>query len=268
MGRNRRDLGGVILSPQKRGGGGDAAARVAYSFPMPSELPQFVHLRVHSAYSLLEGALPLDTLVETCRDRNMPALAVTDRNNLYGALEFAEAAAEQGIQPIIGATLHIVEASGDEKPDEADGAIALLAKNEAGYRNLVGLVSLAHLESACGRHPAVAMAHLAAHSEGLICLTGGTDGPVDTALAQGQVSKAKSVLTELSKIFSDNLYVELQRYGEQNGAHENALIDHAYTLKIPLVATNQVYFADFEDYEAHDALICIAEGTYLSLIHI
>ena len=230
---------------------------------MPSELPQFIHLRVHSAYSLLEGALPLDALVETCRDRNMPALAVTDRNNLYGALEFAEAAAEQGIQPIIGATLHIVETSGDEKPDEADGAVALLAKNEAGYRNLVGLVSLAHLESACGRHPAVAMAHLANHSEGLICLTGGTDGPVDAALAQGQVSKAKGILTELSKIFSDNLYVELQRYGGQNGAHESALIDHAYTLEIPLVATNQVYFADFNDYEAHDALICIAEGTYI-----
>ena len=223
--------------------------------------PKFIQLRTHSAYSLLEGALPLKTITQQALSANMPALAITDRNNLFGALEFAEMAAALGVQPITGATLAVQFAVDDEP---IIGSLALLVKNETGYQNLMALISTAHLQSA-HKSVLVLAEDLAKQADGLICLTGGPEGPVDMVLAANRTNKAEQILAQLQAIFADNLYVELQRYQEwQRPEIESQLIAWAYDKELPLVATNQAFFASTEDYRAHDALICIAEGSYLN----
>ena len=220
--------------------------------------PKFVHLRTHSAYSLLEGALPVKTLTQTALASSMPALAVTDRNNLFGALEFAETAAGLGVQPIIGATLNI-------RDGETTGDLVFLVKNETGYTNLMALISAAHLESEGKQGPGVAFADIAASAEGLICLTGGPDGLINQLLESNQTEVAKNKISILNSVFGDNLYIELQRYGDASEDEVEAqLVDFAYAMELPLVATNQAYFASEDDYRAHDALICIAEGRYIN----
>ena len=220
--------------------------------------PKFVHLRTHSAYSLLEGALPVKTLTQTALAASMPALAVTDRNNLFGALEFAETAAGLGVQPIIGATLNI-------RDGEKQGDLVFLVKNQAGYTNLMALISAAHLDSEGKQGPGVAFDDIAASADGLICLTGGPDGLINKLLESNQTGNAKNKLSILNNIFSNNLYIELQRYGDASEDEiEEHLVDFAYTMELPLVATNQAYFASEDDYRAHDALICIAAGRYIN----
>ena len=220
--------------------------------------PKFVHLRTHSAYSLLEGALPVKTLTQTALASSMPALAVTDRNNLFGALEFAETAAGLGVQPIIGATLNI-------RDGDISGDLVLLVKNEAGYTNLMALISAAHLESGGKQGPGVAFDEIAASADGLICLTGGPDGLINQLLESNQTEAAKNKISILNSVFGDNLYIELQRYGDASEDEiEAQLVDFAYAMDLPLVATNQAYFASADDYRAHDALICIAEGRYIN----
>ena len=220
--------------------------------------PKFVHLRTHSAYSLLEGALPVKTLTQTALASSMPALAVTDRNNLFGALEFAETAAGLGVQPIIGATLNI-------RDGDISGDLVLLVKNEAGYTNLMALISAAHLESQGKQGPGVAFDEIAASADGLICLTGGPDGLINQLLESNQTEAAKNKISILNSVFGDNLYIELQRYGDASEDEiEAQLVDFAYAMDLPLVATNQAYFASADDYRAHDALICIAEGRYIN----
>lgn len=228
----------------------------------------FIHLRTHSAYSLAEGALRIKQMGGLAAEMGSPALAITDTGNLFGALEFSDALSEKGIQPIIGCTLKIAceEPSPDAPQRQRTGlrklpSLALLAKDEAGYKNLMKLTSRAYLDSPDTAEPHVSMEYLAAHSGGLICLTGGPDGPVNEALIQGQSQVARARMEDLAKLFGDRLYVELQRHGTENEQlSEPGLIDLAYELELPLVATNQPYFAKLDDYAAHDALICIAEG--------
>ena len=239
----------------------------------------FIHLRVHSAYSLSEGALRMKQLEELALRYEMPALAITDTNALFGALEFSVAMAKAGVQPIIGCSLRcdFDDAAREEGGPVPAGLaaphahhpqhhpfIALLAMSEEGYGNLMKLSSKAFLEGAEEGEPHVALKDLAAHAEGLICLTGGPDGVIDTVLREGQIEKARARLSALKEIFGDRLYVELQRHGTAAEKQvEPRLVELAYDMDLPLVATNEAYFADPEDYEAHDALLCIAEGTVL-----
>jgi len=230
--------------------------------------PGFIHLRVHSAYSLLEGALPIKKLCELAQADAQPALAITDRNNLFGALEFSETLAGAGIQPIVGCTLSVsFGGTGNGRPDAAprpDGAIALIAKDETGYASLMKLSSAAYLDHCEDTEPFVTLADLEAHGEGLIALTGGPEGPVDAALREGDEARAKRVMERLAGIYPDRLYVELQRHGlASERAVEASLVEMAYARDLPLVATNQCYFPAEEDFEAHDALICVAEGRYV-----
>ncbi|MEM7397381.1 MAG: DNA polymerase III subunit alpha [Pseudomonadota bacterium] len=238
-----------------------------------SETQPFLHLRVHSAYSLLEGALKIAKLVELAKADNVPALALTDSNNLFGALEFSEAVSGAGIQPIIGCTLNLTFEKPSKSPGSPeaqcqtpDGAIALLAKNEAGYGNLMELSSRAYANAAETGEAFASIDDLTAHSEGLIALTGGPEGLVDTAFADGNAELAGDRISVLHEIFGDRLYIELQRHGL---AHEKAvepqLVQTAYERKIPLVATNEPFFATADDFEAHDALICIAQGSYVAV---
>ena len=229
----------------------------------------FVHLRTHSAYSLSEGALRIRELARLARSFSMPALAITDTGNLFGALEFSETMSNEGVQPIIGCSLRVdfADASpGARFPSQGVfPVLALLAKDAEGYANLMRLSSLAYLESPDDAAPHVKIAALEELSPGLICLTGGPSGPLNEALAEGQLPLARQRLTKLHEIFGDRLYVELQRH---NMGHElraeGGLIDLAYELAIPLVATNEAYFAAAEDFAAHDALVCIADGEVLA----
>ncbi|MCB9977443.1 MAG: DNA polymerase III subunit alpha [Rhodospirillales bacterium] len=216
----------------------------------------FIHLHVHSAYSLAEGAITVKDLVKLCAANDMPAVAVTDTNNLFGAMEFATEAAKAGIQPILGAQLTV---------GQPGHQLVLLVQNETGYRNLSKLVSETYMNSADGAQFLASEENLAAHSEGLICLTGGLKGAAAQALLHHRPEEARQTLQDLLKMFPGRLYMELQRHGwSEEEAVEEALIDLAYDLKIPLVATNDSYFKNRKAYEAHDALLCIAEGRYIS----
>ncbi len=232
----------------------------------------FVHLRVHSAYSLLEGAVKIKQMPALCRTYEMPAIAITDTGNLFGALEFSETLAGEGIQPVIGCALQLCFDGQDSSSADAlrgpvlrdrIAPIVLLAQNEVGYTNLMWLSSSAYLE--CEAEPHVTLAQLAAHADGLICLTGGALGPVGCLLRQGRRDAAAALLRELAAIFPQRLYVELQRHGmAEEAAAEEDFIRFAYDHGLPLVATNEVYFPYRDMYEAHDALICIAAGAYVS----
>jgi DNA polymerase-3 subunit alpha len=233
--------------------------------------PGFVHLHVHSSYSLLEGALPIATLGKLALADRQPALALTDTNNLFGALEFSEKLAGMGIQPIIGVQLAL--ACGDaEPPGQRPGTprqglphLVLLAVDEAGYGNLMTLTSAAWLEGTQSGPAHVGIAHLRDHAGGLICLTGGPDGPVDRALREQRADVAQARLTTLADLFGDRLYLELQRHGTSDERQtEPELVSLAYRHGIPLVATNEPFFAKPEDYEAHDALLAIADGRLIA----
>ncbi len=229
----------------------------------------FVHLRVKSAYSLLEGAIRPGELAELARDNAMPAVAVTDANNLFGVFEISETLAKRGVQPIVGCLLSV---DLDEKPvatgmvtRQKPAQLPVLVQNEEGYRNLSKVLSGAYLKAAPGDWPCVKTADLAAHSEGLIALTGGPGGPLNSLVANGQPEAADELLKKLAAIFPNRLYVELQRHGlPEERAAEEGLIDRAYAMNLPLVATNDVHFGSAAMYEAHDALLCIADGTYVS----
>jgi len=228
----------------------------------------FVHLRVHTAYSLSEGAIKVKQLVKLCDKMGLPAVAITDTGNLFGALEFSTACADAGVQPIIGVQLAIRREDGpptrDGRRPEPD-PLVLLCQNETGYLNLLKLVSKAFLETEGGETPQVALGDLAPRAEGLLCLTGGPAGPIGRALAEAQTDLADSLLTQLQTIFPGRLYVELMRHGlEIEDRIEPGLLDLAYKYDVPLVATNEAFFADRAMYPAHDALLCIAGGTYVA----
>ncbi|MDP9196203.1 MAG: DNA polymerase III subunit alpha [Pseudomonadota bacterium] len=229
----------------------------------------FIHLRVHSAYSLAEGAIHPKDLAKLCKAQGMPALAVTDTNNLFGALEFAMAAVEAGVQPIIGATFSLKregeKGAGSKTHMFETDTLVLLAQTAAGYRNLMALSSAAFLDLAQHEPPHITWKHLEKFSEGLIALTGGPSGPLGHALQNGHKPAAETLLKRLKDLFPNRLYVEIQRHNtpEENRT-ENDLIDLAYAHDVPLVATNDVYFADESMYEAHDALLCIAAGRYVN----
>ena len=231
-----------------------------------SKNPKFIHLRLHSEYSLLEGAIRLKKIPEMCISANMPAVAVTDTNNLFGALEFSEYASSAGIQPILGCQmdlsyLKLPEIGASKNSD----SIVLLVQNEIGYKNLLKLNSRAYFESE--GQAQIEIEDLRLYSEGLICLTGGAEGPVGRLLNSDKISDARQLLVDFLDIFKSNLYIELQRHPGENGLPnieaktESLFIDLAYELQIPLVATNDVHFHDTEMYEAHDCLSCIYQST-------
>jgi DNA polymerase-3 subunit alpha len=231
-------------------------------------MASFVHLRVKSAYSLLEGAVRPKELAMLAAESGMPAVAVTDNNNLFGVYEIADTVAKVGVQPIIGALLSVelapssaTQQGSRKKPPN----LPLLVQNDAGYRNLTKLLSAAYLEAEPGDWPHVKLDALAKHAEGLIALTGGPGGPINTLLLEGQTDAAASLLDRLAAIFDKRLYVELQRHNlPEERATEAALIDLAYAKDLPLVATNDVHFGPSAMYEAHDALLCIADGAFVS----
>ena len=237
----------------------------------------FIQLHAHSAYSLLEGAITTEDLIDRAVDQQMPALAITDTNNLFGALEFAEKARKAGVQPIIGAQLDVglgendgtafgaKSQNGNSNPGRRIRAdqLVLLAQNETGYKNLMWLASAPYLARGDGDAMPLTHAQFEDRTEGLICLSGGLRGPLANALRKS-AEQAETMCKKLTALFPGRFYIELQRHGMVDEQQlEPALLDLAYAHNIPIVATNDVYFAREETYEAHDALLCIAEGRYV-----
>ncbi|ODT31481.1 MAG: DNA polymerase III subunit alpha [Kaistia sp. SCN 65-12] len=237
----------------------------------PASPRVFVHLRVHSAYSLLEGALQLPKIIGHAVRDAAPAIAIADTNNLFGALEYAQKAVKEGIQPIVGCQLDLAfsgeggEAQRDRRRQGPEmRPVVLIAATQAGYANLVRMVSRIYLETPPGEAVHLTTDMMAGACEGLICLTGGPRGPVGHALKQDRRDLAEARLGALKAMFGDRLYVELERVGAYDRAVEQASIDLAYAHQLPLVATNEAFFSSREDYEAHDALLAIADGSVVA----
>ena len=220
----------------------------------------FVPLRVLSAYSMLEGAIDPKAMAKLAKERGFPAIAMADRNGLYGAVMFANACKAEGIQPITGTLLGIAR---DDEGKQVD-YLPLYAQSEAGYDNLCHLVSKAHLDRPLEYEPHIALKDLEGRTDGLIALTGASEGAVTRLLAEGQASHALVMLEKLESLFPGRLYIELARRGDpvEEGA-EGALIDLAYARDLPLVATNPANFAEPHMYKAHDAMLCIANSTHI-----
>ncbi|AVF06064.1 MULTISPECIES: DNA polymerase III subunit alpha [Devosia] len=234
--------------------------------------PGFIHLHVHSAFSLLEGALQLETILKLAAEDEQPALGIADTNNLFGALEFSEKAAKKGIQPLIGVELAVDFAAAEERVSErghiawtGKSSIVLMAQSETGFSNLSRLVSRAYLEGEDGLARASLDWMTRESLSGLICLSGGPEGGIDMAFANGQDANATRRLDRLADLFGDRFYIELQRHGRpMETTVEPRLVDYAYRKGIPLVATNEPFFKTEKEYEAHDALLAIAGSSVLA----
>ncbi|MEL6688403.1 MAG: DNA polymerase III subunit alpha, partial [Pseudomonadota bacterium] len=227
----------------------------------------FAHLRMRSPYSMLEGALKMKETAARLTSFKQPAIALTDTNNLCGALEFSDTMVGAGIQPIVGVTLSL-DLEADAQPGQMrrdpDGTLVLLAQNEVGYNNLMALSSKAFLDAAATDEPHVKFSALQGRTNGVIALTGGLGGIIDRLIALGRPEEATRWLERLMGLFPGRLYVELQRHGlPQQSVTEPVLIDLAYSLGLPLVATNEPYFLGPEMYDAHDALLAMSEGSYV-----
>ncbi|MDR2158028.1 MAG: DNA polymerase III subunit alpha [Holosporaceae bacterium] len=217
----------------------------------------FVHLKLHSAYSLAEGAIRIEKLVQLCEDNKMPAVAVTDTNNLFGALEFSTKCAEHGVQPIIACQLNIQHTQKIDRPT----SVLLYAQNKNGYQNLIQLVSSAHLESSSAMYPEVSLDLLSKYSQDLILATGGIYGSLGALLLENNIDEARKYISFLDQHFKNRLYVELSRHGNEleNKIEEDA-ISLAYDFKLPILATNNVCYPYPDYFYSHDVLICINQG--------
>ncbi len=219
----------------------------------------FVPLRVFSSYTLLDGAIDPKGIAKLAKERGFPAIAITDRNGLYGSIPFASAAREMGIQPVIGTMLGICR----EDARTLDW-LALYVQDEVGWLNLCHLVSRAHLARPLELEPHVALSDLEGHSEGLIALTAAGEGQLARLCAENRTEAADDLCDRLQALFPGRLYIELARRGDPvEEAAEAALIDLAYVRDLPLVATNPACFADPHFHSAHDALLCIANSTHI-----
>ncbi|MBA2918115.1 DNA polymerase III subunit alpha [Sphingomonas sp. MAH-20] len=223
----------------------------------------FVPLRIFSAYTMLEGALDPKDIVKLAKRHGFPAAALTDRNGLYAAMAFSEAAMKEGVQPIIGAMLGVARPPRGDAPPALDW-LALYAQDEAGYRNLCELVSAAHLDRPIEQDPHVSFESLSGKTDGLICLTAGAEGALARLFAEEQAAEAIDYVDRLERLFPNRLYIELsRRMNEVEARAEKHLIDLAYAHDLPLVATNPCCFGDEHFHAAHDAMLCIADSAYL-----
>lgn len=220
----------------------------------------FINLRTYSDYSLGYGAIKITNLVEYCVKRSIPAVAVTDRYNLFSSLEFAQAAVKKGMQPIMGCVINIVfEQEKFEKPAIAE--LLLLAKDEEGYANLLKIVSDSFMDASDKNMPYVSFQYLKEHAAGFIVLCGTLKSPVGVLFLNKKLEDARSFILELHQAIGDNLYIELMRRSiPQEEKLEEFLLELSIQYNIPIVATNEVCFLSPDMTEAHDALICIATG--------
>ncbi len=225
----------------------------------------FVHLHVHTEYSLLDGACRIDELIDQAIAFNMPAVAITDHGVMYGVIDFYKKAIEKGIKPIIGCEVYVAPTSRFDKKQRADlFHLILLAKDFEGYKNLIKLVSLSFLEGFYYK-PRVDKDLLRQYSKGLVALSSCLAGEIPTYILQNNIERAKSAIKEYLDIFGEDFYLELQNNGmEEQEYVNNYLIRLAKEFDAPLVATNDVHYLKKEDAEIHDILLCIQTGSKLN----
>src|SRR5882672_3377120 len=229
----------------------------------------FVHLHLHTEYSLLDGACRLDRLMDKAHDLKFPALALTDHGVLYGAIDFYQAARAKGIKPIVGCEVYVAPGSRLEKRTSSGGRdvynhLVLLAKDEIGYRNLIKLATAAHLEGYYYK-PRIDKEILAAHKEGLIALSGCLASEIPESITRDQLPKAREAIDWFKQTLgAENFYLELQNHGIAEQAKVNRhLIPWAAEFGLKLVATNDVHYVEKSDWQAHDCLICLGTQTTL-----
>ncbi len=221
--------------------------------------PRFVHLRLHTEYSIVDGMARVDDAVEAAAADGMPALAITDLSNLFGAIKFYEAARARGVQPIIGCDVWL----SNERNRDAAYRLLLLARNRAGYLGLCDLLTRAHAENHWRGRAELKREWLAGR-EGLIALSGGEAGDVAAALASGNAAQAEALACQWAQDFPGAFYIELQRVDKVRSASAaQALVNLASRLKLPVVATHPVQFVRPGDFRAHEARVCIAQGYVL-----
>jgi DNA polymerase-3 subunit alpha len=228
--------------------------------------PQFVHLHLHTEFSLLNGFIRIPDLVARCKALNMTAVAITDHANLYGAVDFYMEAKKAGIKPILGSEIFIAPrglADKAGKPDAVHKHLVLLVKNDTGYKNLVQILSKAHLEGFYYK-PRTDMVELAKYSEGLIALSSCLSGEIPRLILEGNMAEAKNAAKRYLEIYKDNFYLEIEDHGLSRQKEINTgIIEIARELNIPLVATNDTHYLDPQDGEVQDALLCIQNGELL-----
>ena len=215
----------------------------------------FIHLRLKSSYSMLESAIKLEHVAELARANKMPAVAMTDRNNLFGSLEFSLNAVKAGIQPISGIIVNLYH-------DNLYGELILLAKNEVGIQNLFKIGSLIYTKNSRIPQEHISFLDLEEHHEGLIILSGWISGHICKYLSEERFSDAENFAHDLKKIFGERFYFEISRHNLMSEKEiESEYLHLADRLDIPLVATNNILFENFEMHDAHDTLLCIANST-------
>ena len=231
--------------------------------------PQFIHLHVHTAYSILEGAIKMKELAKWAAEASMPAIAVTDTNNIFGAMDLADVAVKAGVQPILGCQLFVKypekEKNAFAEEKEQFDKVVVLVQNETGYLSLLQYFKLFYTAEGKVGTPHLTFEELLSHSEGLICLTGGSEGILARPVLKGDMDYAFQLANRLKEAFGNRLYIEIQRHGtDKEQLSEEGFLKIAYDLNIPLVATNEAYFRTPDMYEAHDALLCIADKTFVA----
>jgi len=225
----------------------------------------FVPLRIFSSYTMLEGAIDPGAIARRASELGFPAAALADRNGLYAAMPFSHACIQLGVQPIVGAFLAVARPDRDEGKTPPLDWLALYAQNEAGWRNLLALVSAAHLDRPPAEPPHVPLCRLEGCTEGLIALGAGGEGALARLIAEGQEEEAGRMAERLQALFTDRFYIELSRRGDSvEEAAEAGLIDMAYARSLPLVATNPASYAEPGFHDAHDALLCIANSSQIA----
>ena len=221
----------------------------------------FVHLRLHSEFSIVDSTCRIDDVVQAAADDHQPALALTDLSNLFGAIKFYKAARGKGVQPILGAEIFLEGLGADPL---ALSRIMVLVQSSQGYLNLSELLARAWTQNMVKTNAVVKLAWLQELSEGLILLSGAQAGPVGQALVQGDTSRASEIALQLASVFTHRFYLELQRAGRpEDNAHVTAAVKLAARLNLPVVATHPVQFLAEDDYESHEARVCISEGEIL-----
>ncbi|MEK6232100.1 MAG: DNA polymerase III subunit alpha, partial [Luteolibacter sp.] len=227
----------------------------------------FVHLHLHTAYSLLDGMIRTKELAARAAELGMPAVAMTDHGNLFGAIDFYQACLKAGVKPILGCEIYLAPFAASEKKKVLNRKnathLTLLAETNEGWQNLSKLTSIGHLDGMYNGKPRVDREILRAHSKGIICLSGCISGPVNEWLLKDDPENALAALTELRDIFGqENTFVELHNHGLEKQLNLlPQLIDLAKQLDLPVVAANDVHFLNRDDHEAHDVMICIGTGS-------
>ncbi|MDH5204809.1 MAG: PHP domain-containing protein, partial [Hylemonella sp.] len=221
----------------------------------------FAHLRLHTEFSVVDGTTRIDDIVKAAAADGQPALAITDLNNLFGAIKFYKGARGKGVKPLVGAEI-LIEGLGQE--GAAVSKLLLLVQNTQGYLNLSEILARAWTGNIHKAQAVVKLAWLQELHQGLIALSGAQAGAIGQALVQGDVARAHEAALQLSTVFPHRFYLELQRAGRADDeAHVAAAVQLASRMKLPVVATHPVQFAGEDDYEAHEARVCISEGEIL-----